>query len=128
MLEEAPLVGWIDPGARHHFRTIERTNVLLVRAYQRVDDIAGDQPFFHEERLERHRPRGRIRQGFGVMPMVVVTAHTCSLLCSLSHPFIPECGPAPGSCPKGRGRRPIAPRRTHPTARGPQSERCRRPG
>jgi uncharacterized protein YbjT (DUF2867 family) len=71
--EQTLLVGDIAPGASDDAGAVHRTDVLLVSAHDRVDDLRRDEPFLGQERLERSdallgRRRGRVvvvRDGHG---------------------------------------------------------------
>ena len=62
VLQQALPIGGIDPGVSDDLRAVERTNVFFVG----LDDLSiaslASRPFFHQERFDRLRAQGRVRQ------------------------------------------------------------------
>ena len=62
VLQQAFLVGGIDPGARHHPGAVARADLVFHRVDQRVERGGIDQAFLDQERLERLDSQREVRR------------------------------------------------------------------
>ena len=53
VIQQALLVGGVDPGPRDDLCPIARTNLVLVGIHQHIQCGGIHQPLFHQQRLER---------------------------------------------------------------------------
>src|SRR5262245_2595538 len=90
--KEPLLVRWVEPRPRHDLGAVVRSDVLLVRAHDAVDRVAGDELLFHQQGLERAHAQREDRFGLPVMMAVLVAV----VVMGVAHDVL-----LPGAAPAG---------------------------